>query len=230
LKILLKNKKNLAIAVAILFHVSGFIGMVYSPYKQWFIDNTSLNLGLMALLIIWMQPKKNKEFFLFACICFIVGMSTEMIGTNTGKLFGNYKYTNVMGIGINNVPYLIGINWFVVVFCSCTITQAITNWIEDKYLQNGVVINPLVQKLSFIFDAALLATIYDYALEPIAIELNFWEWQNNQVPFFNYACWFCISAILAYVYKLLPKIAFNQFAIHLFIIQYLFFLALQSFL
>jgi bisanhydrobacterioruberin hydratase len=224
-----KIKKNWAIALAILFHVSGFIGIAYTPYKNWFIANTPLNLGLMALLLIWVQPKKNMAFFLFAGICFLVGMSTEMIGTNTGKLFGNYKYTNVMGTGLNNVPFLIGVNWFVVVFCSCNITHALNNWIEDKYLQRGVIINPTLQKFSFVFDAALLATLYDVALEPIAINLNFWQWQGNTVPFFNYACWFVISAVLAWVYKLFSNIAHNQFAIHLFIIQYLFFIALQTF-
>lgn len=224
------SKKNIAIALAILFHLSGFIGLAFTPYKNWFIANTPLNLGLMAALLVYTQAQKKWPFYLFAAVCFLVGMATETIGVNTGKLFGNYYYTPVMGPQLNNVPYLIGINWFVVVYCSCVFTQHINNWIEDKYLQRGVIVNPWLQKISFVFDAALLTTLYDVALEPVAIELNFWHWNNTVIPFFNYACWFGISAVLAVLFKLLPPIKHNQFAIHLFIIQYLFFIAIQTFL
>lgn len=224
------TKNNIAIFIAILFHVSGLIGILFTPYQHWFVQNTPLNLVVMFLLLIYTQPNKNKQFFLFVSIAFLAGMGTEIIGVNTGKLFGHYKYGLVMGKQLSGVPFLIGINWFVVVFCSGVIMHKLNSWIEDKYLGAGIQMRPIVQTISFVFDGALLATLFDYNLEPVAIKLNFWQWHNNVIPLYNFACWFIISAALLAVFKALNFNKANQFAVHLFIIQFLFFVALQTYL
>ncbi|MBC7652425.1 MAG: carotenoid biosynthesis protein [Deinococcales bacterium] len=224
------TKYNIAIFIALLFHISGAIGILFTPYKAWFIANTPLNLVIMLVLLIWLQPKKNVSFFLFFAITFLVGMGTEIIGVNTGKLFGHYHYGSAMGTKLNGVPFLIGINWFVVVFCSGIIITKLNNWIEDKYLIAELQMPPLLKTVSFIIDGALLATLFDYNLEPVAIKLNFWQWQNNQIPLYNFICWFLISAFLLLVFKRLNFSKSNQFAIHLFIIQSLFFIGLQIYL
>lgn len=224
------TKYNIAIFIALLFHISGVIGILFTPYKAWFIANTPLNLVVMLVLLIWLQPKKNASFFLFFAIAFLVGMGTEIIGVNTGKLFGHYHYSSVMGSKLNGVPYLIGINWFVVVFCSGIIIAKLNDWIEDKYLAAELQLPPFLKTVSFILDGALLATLFDYNLEPVAIKLNFWQWQNNQIPMYNFICWFIISASLLVVFRRLNFSKNNHFAIHLFIIQLLFFIALQTYL
>ncbi len=224
------TKYNIAIFIALLFHISGAIGILFTPYKAWFIANTPLNLLIMLVLLIWLQPKKNLAFFLFFAIAFLVGMGTEIIGVNTGKLFGHYHYGTVMGTKLNGVPFLIGINWFVVVFCSGTIVAKLNDWMEDKYLSAGLQMPPFLKTVSFIIDGALLATLFDYNLEPVAIKLNFWQWQNNQIPLYNFVCWFIISALLLLVFKRLNFSKSNHFAIHLFIIQSLFFIGLQIYL
>jgi uncharacterized membrane protein len=40
-----------------------------------------------------------------------------------------------------------------------------------------------IQAISFVVDAALLTTLFDFIMEPVAMELYFWQWQNNVVPF-----------------------------------------------
>ena len=216
------TKYNIAIFIALLFHISGVIGILFTPYKAWFIANTPVNLVIMLGLLIWLQPKKNVSFFLFFAIAFLVGMGTEIIGVNTGKLFGHYHYGSVMGSKLNGVPYLIGINWFVVVFCSGMIITKLNNWIEDKYLSEGLQMPSFLKTASFILDGALLATLFDYNLEPVAIKLNFWQWQNNQIPLYNFICWFIISALLLVVFRRLNFNKNNHFAIHLFTIQLLY--------
>ncbi len=223
-------KKNIAVFLALLFHISGFIGIVFTPYKDWFIQNTPTNLLLMFALLIWVQEQKNVAFYAFVFIACITGISTEMIGVNTAKLFGHYAYTPIMGRQINGVPFLIGINWFVVVFCSGIMVYQFSLWAEEKYAIANVRLPLWLKTASFVFDAAMLTTFFDFILEPIAIKLNFWQWQNNQIPVYNYICWFVISAVLLFIFKRLSFNKHNQFAIHLFIIQVLFFVALQIYL
>ncbi|HAK11549.1 MAG TPA: hypothetical protein DCO78_05820, partial [Chitinophagaceae bacterium] len=86
----------------------------------------------MVALLIWVQEEKNWRFWLFAVLAFATGMITEMIGVNTGLLFGNYAYGEVMGAKLNGVPLLIGVNWFVVVFSAGTIMQLMHDWVRNR--------------------------------------------------------------------------------------------------
>lgn len=111
------SKHNIATFFAILFHFSGAIGIIFSDHKEWFIQNTSFNLVFMSILLIWNQSQKNLSFLSFLGISFFIGMGVEMIGVHTGRLFGTYHYGSAMGSKFNEVPWLIGLNWFVLMFC-----------------------------------------------------------------------------------------------------------------
>jgi putative membrane protein len=224
------TKKNIATFLAILFHVSGLIGILYTPYKEWFIQNTPLNLCLMAILLVWTQPGKKFSFFLFFAISFLVGMGTEMIGVNTGWLFGEYAYGDILGPTFNGVPWLIGLNWVVVVFCSGSIMVHVQDWFKRRFTNEESDMPSRVTAISLVIDGALLATFFDWVMEPVAMKLGFWQWQDGAPPFYNYLCWFIISALLLVLYRSLSFTKPNHFAVHLFIIQVLFFLALRTFL
>ncbi len=223
--------QNIALFIVLLFHISGAIGILLSPHAAWFIQNTPLNLLLMAALLIITQPQKNLAFFLFFLIAFAAGFAVELIGINTGFLFGNYRYGNVLGIKYYGVPLLIGINWFITIYCAGVISQTLQNWSAKKLAEAGGSVPPAIQLLSFITDGALLATFFDFVMEPVAVKLGFWQWPDaGAIPLYNYACWLLISILLLLVFRLLPFNKQNQLAVHLFLIQLLFFLLLRTFL
>lgn len=224
------SKQNIATSLAILFHVSGLIGILFTPYQDWFIQNTALNLCLMAVLLFWNQKQKNISFFGFAAIAFLTGMGTEMIGVHTGRLFGNYAYGTVLGPKFNGVPWLIGLNWFVVVYCSGAVMVKTQQWFKRKFEDDGRELPPRLAAMSIILDGALLAAFFDWMMEPVAMKLGFWQWKNSEVPMYNYTCWFLVSAALLVVYRWFSFHKDNHFAVHLFIIQALFFLALRTYL
>lgn len=224
------NKNNIALFLALLFHVAGAIGILFTPYRQWFVRNTPVNLLLMAFLLVFTQKKKNLPFYLFLVICYVTGMLTEIIGVNTGALFGNYAYSDILGVKIFNVPLLIGVNWFIAVFCSCNIVYRLNEWLYKK-LSGGIFPPVSLQVFAFVVDAAILTTLFDFILEPTAIQLGYWRWlPDNTIPIYNFICWFFISLVLAIIYRLFSFEKHNQFAVHLLIIQLLFFLFLQTFL
>ncbi|MES2004533.1 MAG: carotenoid biosynthesis protein [Bacteroidota bacterium] len=224
------SKQHIATFLAILFHVSGVIGVLFTPYKDWFIQNTPLNLGLMVLLLLWTQEEKNTAFFLFFGIVFLTGMGVEMIGVNTARLFGSYVYGTILGPKLNGTPWLIGLNWFVVIYSSATVMQIVQQWFSRKMETTETALSPRIAALSFIVDGALLATFFDWVMEPVAMKLGFWQWTNTEVPAFNYICWFLVSAALLLVMRFLRFERTNHFAVHLLIIQLLFFLALRTYL
>ena len=223
------NKYHVATFITLLFHVSGCIGM-FTSYRQWFINNTPLNLVIVFILVL-ITHVKNVAFFGFMVLCFVTGMVVEMIGVKTGVLFGDYQYGSVLGPSILNVPWLIGLNWFIVVYCSGVVVNLFHNWLKTKYEAEGRMLSPAVMNGSFVMDAALLTTFFDWLMEPVAVKLGFWQWNGTgEIPWLNYVCWFVISSLLLAVFRRLRFNKENLFAVHLFIIQLLFFGALRTFL
>lgn len=160
-----------------------------------------------------------------------MGFAVEWLGINTGYLFGNYQYGKVLGVQYDGVPFLIGINWFIIMYCTGVISQKLHNWSNKQLAAMQAEVKPSVQAISFITDGALLATFFDFVMEPVAVKLGYWQWQESgDIPLYNYTCWFVISMLLLTVFRLLPFEKDNPLAVHLFIIQLLFFLLLRTFL
>lgn len=170
--------KNIALFIALLFHISGLIGILFTPYRDWFIKNTPVNLLLMAALIVITHPSKNKNFFLFFIAAYMVGFGAEVLGSNTGLLFGNYTYSNVLGIKFLNVPLITGINWFIIIYCAGMFTQSYENFILKKINAKSIVLSKRMMIASFIIDACFLAVLFDWLMEPVASKLGYWKWKT----------------------------------------------------
>ena len=72
--------------------------------------------------------------------------------------------------------------------------------------------------------------MFDWIMEPVAVKLGYWQWESNSIPLYNYISWIIISAGLLTVFRKLNQEKPNIFAVHLFIIQVLFFVVLRTFL
>lgn len=224
------NLRKTALFIALLFHVCGLIGILLTPYKDWFIKNTWINLLVMAVLILLTHRLKNKNFLLFFIITIAAGFAVEVLGRNTGLIFGRYTYGNVLGTKLFNVPLIIGINWFIIIYCTGMFIQVYENYMLKKLIERGIIINPRLRLISFIVDACFLALIFDWVMEPVAVKLGYWHWEIAGIPLYNYLSWIIVSAILLTLFRKLNGGNRNIFAVHLFIIQLLFFLVLRTFL
>lgn len=220
-------KKHYPLFLALLFHVTGVLGILFSPYKDWFVNNTPLVLLTMFLLLTQSENKLSKKHIVFFIVVFIIGMFTEMVGVNTGLLFGHYQYGMVLGPKLYGVPLLIGLNWFIIVFCAGSFFSQCAGWVQEKYRFR---ITDATLAIAVVIGGATIATCFDFILEPVAIKLNFWTWENGQIPLLNYICWFFISAAMLAINFALKINRVNQFATNLLVIEALFFLALGIFL
>jgi putative membrane protein len=220
-------KKYNPLYLALLFHITGVLGILFTPFKDLFVYSTPLVLLTMFILLANTQIKITKDYLLFFLIAFFVGMTTEVIGVNTGLLFGDYQYGQVLGPKIYGVPFIIGLNWFVIVFCSGALCKQGVELLQKKL---NIKITNVAASIFVVIAGATIATCFDFILEPVAIKLQFWSWEHGQIPLLNYICWFIISAILLGVKMILKEIRINVFATSLLIIQALFFLILNLFL
>ncbi len=226
------SKYQKATAIAVLFHAIGVAGILF--FKSDFIlHSTPFNLMLCFLLIVWTQKEKNIFFWVFAALIFLIGFLSEVIGVNTGLLFGNYSYGSALGIKYKAVPLIIGINWFIVIYCcGVSVTAFLQKIINSIPAVPGNELKPsaALKATSVIIDGATLAAIFDWLIEPVATELGYWQWKNNEIPLYNYVCWFGISLLLMTLFRSLSFEKSNKFAINLLLIQVMFFLILRTFL
>jgi putative membrane protein len=211
---------NLALVLALAFHLIGWFGIIY--HSDWIMESSAINLLLMFLLLLFTEEKLTEKFWgSFICL-FSMGMISEMIGTNTGFLFGDYQYKSTLGPSIFNVPWIIGINWFLVVYGSYSIVCVIA----EKWFPNDMG-KPILRIFAIAIDTALLTCFFDWIMEPVAVYLDFWSWTDGIIPNYNYLCWFIISLMMALLLAVFKKTP-NSFSIHLFWIQILFFLSLRN--
>ncbi len=220
------SKNQIATAIAILFHTIGFVGIVFFK-SNFIIQATPFNLILMLALLIWTQ-QKNNFFWMFLLSTILIGFVVEMVGVNTNLLFGHYNYGSVLGFKINNVPLIIGINWFIIMYCcGISINTFLSAAINKLAAKDPMPLSKL-KVWSVIIDGATFAVIFDWLMEPVAIQLGYWNWAGA-IPFYNYVCWFIISVIILSIFYFCTFNKQNKFAIHLLMIQVLFFLLLRAF-
>ncbi len=224
------TKFEIATAIAVLFHSIGLVGLLYFD-QSFFLAATPFNLLLSFALLIWTQQQKNLHFFLFLITCFAIGIAVEIIGINTGILFGDYTYGNILGYQVKNVPLLIGVNWILIIYCCGISIHTLLMKAINRIAADTGKTPTAIKALSVIIDGATLAVFFDWLMEPVAVKLGYWVWNGDgSIPMLNYICWFVVSLLLLTVFHFAKFNKQNKFAVNLLLIQLMFFLVLRTFL
>ena len=139
-------------------------------------------------------------------------MIVEIIGVQTNLLFGTYLYGDILGLKVFDVPLAIGFNWLVLSICS----------------RDFISIFNLSTNAKIIFSAIFLVLI-DLIIEPVAVSLDFWQWEGGVIPLYNYLSWLVIAIVIQIVlFK--AKIETNRlFSFYYLFVQFIFFSLLLIF-
>ena len=207
-----KKKEKLVIVFFGIIYLVGFFGSIMPAYRTLFLSLTPLILILSfcAILLTLRTPiKSTLTFLLFSGL---VGFITELIGVNTGLLFGNYHYEANLGVKMAGVPVIIAINWAIVTIGAAHCSALLS-----------------ANKLARMIIAAFLMLLFDFILEPVAIKSSFWNWEGGLIPAYNYICWFFIGLFLQIIYFSKIKHDSNKVIIALFLFMTVFFICLNLF-
>ena len=164
----------MATAIAILFHSIGLVGILFFP-ENFFIQSTTFNLVLSFCLLVWTQQSKNVGFIIFVASVFVIGFFSETVGVETGLIFGEYSYGKVLGFQWLKVPLVIGINWFIIIYCSGISIQTLLLKVIKRVALDTNEPPQILKAMSVIVDGATLAVLFDWLMEPVAIKLGFWS-------------------------------------------------------
>lgn len=134
-----------------------------------------------ALLYFLFEKNKDQNLWWWAAITYLGTFSLEALGVATGKIFGEYHYGQTMFLQVLEVPLVIALNWTVLILA--------VNNLMYRWTQHPI----LLALLSGVFIA-----IYDYFIEPVAISLDYWQWEGGTIPLQNYLAW----SIIAFFFSL----------------------------
>jgi bisanhydrobacterioruberin hydratase len=190
-------------------YTTGLVGLNLSLTQNSFRLLVPYHLWFHAGLLFWLQPQKNRAFLIFATLTFLSGFWAEWAGVTTGLIFGEYAYGETLGWKILGIPVVIGANWFMLVYAAgITCRKIPVHWLLQATI------------------AALMMTVLDFFIEPVAIRLDFWQWQNGRIPLQNFAGWFGLAFALQMLFSQLDFQKENSLARLTLIWQFAFF-ALQ---
>jgi putative membrane protein len=204
------NEQRALIFLAI-FYVVGLVGFTVPIYAD-FAKLTPFNLLLS--LGVALSFHRNWSFPMVLClwICGVAGFFIEVVGTNTGWIFGIYHYGKTLGFQLWNTPLSMAINWILTTYSAGMSVQLL---LEKKHIITKIIVG------------ALLMVSLDVLIEPIAMRFDFWQWENNIVPMKNYRGWFFSSLPLLLFFFLANGERQNKVAFGVFILQITFFFLLN---
>lgn len=198
---------QLRILLLFLFHFFGLIACYMDVLKPLFDLGTPFHLILITTILLWDSTIWSFKFGLCLASAFIIGIASEIIGVNTGWLFGSYYYTNALGITLFGVPVLIGVTWIGTTY-ACNVISA--SWSNSSFLAAVY--------------AALLMVLFDIVLERFATAVPLWQWAGGSIPIYNYVCWFGIGLIISMLFQYQKCVRPNTVAPYFLLSQVIFFI------
>jgi putative membrane protein len=191
------------------WYLVGVTGFLIEPLRPLFQFLTPFGmLAATILLLAFHEPRNLKSWLVFAAIA-ISGFAVELVGVNTGILFGTYEYGPTLGLKIWNTPLTIGLNWLVLVYCVASLLRPIRdNWY-------------------FPVAGALAMVAFDWIMEPVAVATQMWSWMDDLIPMKNYLDWFLVSGMLFLIIRIFKVELNNRLAGWLLLMQAVFFLLLN---
>ena len=208
---MIMSKTRVSIIIIILFHIVGLVGFFLPALTPIFLRLVPFHLLLMLVVLIVNHYRPEEKFWGFVLIIFFCGIIAEWIGVHKHWLFGNYNYVQTLGTKVFDIPLMIGVNWFMLVYGTGVLMER----------------SRLRSRLARILTGALLLVVLDLLIEPVAIKFDYWSWANNTIPLKNYICWFGVSAVFLYVFELFKFKQQSIVAPVLILVQFLFFALLQ---
>lgn len=193
----------------VIFYTVGILGFIIPWTHNFFIILTTYALLLSTyLLLLYHENYSKKDILVFLAIA-VLGFFVEVLGVNTGLIFGSYKYGEGLGIKLFQTPLLMGVNWLFLTYTALSISDKLT---KNTYLQ--------------LIIAPTLMIVYDMVMEQLAPIMNMWTWANSSIPMKNYIAWWLLGFLFTRILKRSKINTNNPLALLLFICQFIFFVVL----
>ena len=147
----------------------------------------------------------RRQTLVFFVAAAVISWIFEELGVDTGMIYGNYYYTDMLGPKLGEVPVLIPLAWFMMIYPSFIIANLIaegTPIVRDQAL--GTIV-----RLSLL--SAMVMTAWDLLIDPVLSGPDYraWIWVDGGpyfgVPAQNYVGWLLTTFTVYLCYRLYQR-------------------------
>ena len=189
------------ILIAFFVYGMGIVSILTPATREAALPMTPIALLLTtAVLLFFARTVYTRRMILVFIAIALIGFLVELIGVQTGWIFGHYRYTS--NFGWWGTPPLIGINWLFLSYAWAAVLQ-----------------NTAFAPVHRIVYAALGMLAYDLLLEQAAPRMQLWYWEKGNIPFSNYIAWFVLALFFQWFIRHNRIVTQNNMALPLLLLQ-----------
>jgi uncharacterized membrane protein len=138
----------------------------------------------------------------FLALATLVSLAFEAVGVATGAIYGPYHYTDSLGLRLFQVPLVVPMAWFMVIYPS---------YVLANYLADGCVVSrpkPSSTRVAGLAAlSAMLMTAWDLAVDPQMVMYGHWVWHVEGaffgIPVQNFVGWLATTLTVYLAYRAL---------------------------
>jgi putative membrane protein len=180
------------------------LGIVRLPLLPGGLSSLTAVVALCSLAHAWysLGGRHTLAFFgLSAAVSWIY----EQVGVATGLVFGAYHYTGYLGARLGDVPLLIPLAWFMMIYPSYVIANLA---LERRATGTPQGVARLVRLAAV---SAVVMTLWDLVIDPILSgpSVRAWVWEAGGpyfgIPIQNYAGWLLTTFTVYLAYRALEQ-------------------------
>ncbi len=119
----IRSNPGLLIGILVLYYVVGIMLFLVEGTRSLFGSLTPLSLIMSFLAVLAFQPSWSPRLGLAFLTVFGLAVFVEIMGVQTGVLFGEDVYGKALGLKILDTPVMIGLNWLILVYCTTAIVN-----------------------------------------------------------------------------------------------------------
>ena len=181
-----------------------FSGVVALPSVPGGLRMLTAVLALFSLVHAWYSLGGRLTLAFFA-LSATISWAYEQVGVATGLIFGAYHYTDYLGAKLGDVPLLIPLAWFMMIYPSYVIACLIAER-RPTGTPRGLV--PLVRLAAL---SAMVMTVWDLVVDPILSgpDARAWIWENGGpyfgIPIQNYLGWLLTTFTVYLAYRAIEQ-------------------------
>jgi len=180
------------------------IGLVRLPKLPDELTLLTSILALFSLTHAWYSIGGRLMLVFFGLSAF-VSWAFEQAGVATGLVFGAYHYTDYLGPKLGNVPYLITLAWFMMIYPS----YVIANLVMDGHATGTRAGAGWLVRLAAV--SAVVMTAWDLVVDPILSgpSARAWIWENGGpyfgIPIQNFLGWLLTTFTVYLAYRAIEQ-------------------------
>jgi uncharacterized membrane protein len=190
--------------------------VAYSVFRAWTFElihlppipgglsSLTVILTLFSLAHAWLGLGGRLTAAFFA-ISAVVSWALEQGGVATGLVYGGYHYTDYLGAKLGEVPVLIPLAWFMMIYPSYVIANLA---VARRPTGTPAGFGPWLRLAAA---SALTMTVWDLVVDPILSgpEVRAWVWESGGqyfgVPVQNFFGWFGTTFIVYGLYRAMEQ-------------------------